>query len=259
MDFENKISSVLFEIGLTEIQSNVYFNILKSGGSTVTKIAKSLKINRTNSYIIIDKLKSLNLVWEDNLPKGKIIYAKSYDVILKNLNRKKELLSDFEKDVNGLIPVFNSYVNQKSKLYPRVRIYEGVEGLNEITYDIIDSNFNLSEILLFSNQEDEQKLFNAANHDDFIKRRIKNKINIRVLATNNRKGVELQSLDKKYLRETKLLPKSFNFNSEVYIYNDKLAMIDLKENNIVGVIIESQELSNIQKQLFEFLWNNKLK
>ena len=63
MNFEIKIKKILNEIGLTEIQSNVYFYILKSGGINVSKLAKILNINRTNTYNIIDKLKNLNLIW----------------------------------------------------------------------------------------------------------------------------------------------------------------------------------------------------
>ena len=65
---------------------------------------------------------------------------------------------------------------------------------------------------------------------------------------------QLKKSDKKFLRETKILPESFTFNSEIYIYDNKICLIDLKKD-IIGVIIESSELYNIHKQIFDMLWN----
>ena len=57
MKFENQVKTILKEIGLTPIQCEVYLYILKNSSSTASNIAKNLKINRTNTYTIIEKLK----------------------------------------------------------------------------------------------------------------------------------------------------------------------------------------------------------
>ncbi|MEI7604057.1 MAG: helix-turn-helix domain-containing protein [bacterium] len=253
MKFEDDVKNILNEIGLTEIQSNVYLYILKSGGSNVSKIASSLKINRTNSYIILEKLKSLNLVIEENKYTGKVFYAKSYKSILSNLKTKSDLITKYEKKLNNLAPIFNTFTISPNNKQLKIRTYDGLNGLDEVIYDILDSNTNSSEILLYTNQENEKEIFSKLKHNDFIKRRIERKIKIRVLAADNQAGSALKSKDKENLRHTKILPPDFHFDSEIYIYDEKICMIDFNQN-IIGVIIESPELYKIHSQIFELMW-----
>lgn len=253
MDFTQKIKKVLREIGLTDIQADFYIFVLKSGGASVSKIAKSLSINRTNSYSILEKLKEFELIREENRPQGKIIFAKSYKTILNALNNKEQEIRKYKSSVNDLVPIFNTFISSKNTQGPKVRIFEGKKELNNLVDDILDNKFKKKEILLFTNQETETGIFSKRRHDEFIRKRIAKKIKIRVLAVNNEKGQDLKSNDKNNRRETRLLPDNFLFNSEIYIYENKISMLDLK-NDIVGVIIESEELYNIHTQVFEVLW-----
>jgi hypothetical protein len=63
--------------------------------------------------------------------------------------------------------------------------------------------------------------------------------------------------DLRNLRETKLLPSNFSFSAETYILKNQLVMIDFDadKKKVQCSIIRSQELVNLQKQSFDFLWN----
>ena len=111
------------------------------------------------------------------------------------------------------------------------------------------------EILLFTNQETEKKYFSRSLHTQFIKRRIAKKIPIKVLAVQNKEAELLLKSDKESLRETKLLPPSFTFFSEIYLFQNKIILIDVEEH-IIGILLDSEELYNIHKQLFNFLWQS---
>lgn len=153
MEFDKKIKEILQNLGLTEIQSNFYLTLLKRGEASVSKIAKDLGINRTNSYNILEKLKELDLIWEENTTKGKLIHAKSYEPIIKALENKSKTLSNFKDSVENLIPVFNSYSLDKNSFAPKIRTYEGKSAINNMTDEILNSS---KEILLFTNQESEK-------------------------------------------------------------------------------------------------------
>ena len=78
---------------------------------------------------------------------------------------------------------------------------------------------------------------------------------MRVLAVDNKKGRELQSLDKQVLRETRILPKDITFSTEMYIYDGKMAMLDFNQD-VIGVIVESKPLVESQRSIFEALWKH---
>lgn len=55
------------------------------------------------------------------------------------------------------------------------------------------------------------------------------------------------------LVEYRLLPETTDFNTMVYLYADKMAMIFLREQ-ISGLVIESEELFKVFKFMFDSLW-----
>ena len=254
MEFDKEIKEILNKLGFTDLQSRIYLTILKSGGLTVTKLARSLGINRTNLYNILERLKVLDLIHEESRITGKVLYAKSYKQLLALLDQEDNQLQSHKVSIKSLIPLFNSFASDKNiSDQPKVMVFEGKAGLNNIIDEILNKDIKDKEILLFTNQEAIKGVFSRKRHDEFVKRRVNNKIKIKVLAVSNEEARKLKLLDKQNLRETKILPNSFNFNSEIYIYNGKVCMLDIK-TDIIGVIIESQELCRIHTQFFNHLW-----
>ena len=65
---------------------------------------------------------------------------------------------------------------------------------------------------------------------------------------------ELKKRDKKELREIRFLPKGFKINTHTQIYGNKIAILTLRKEQLIGVIIENKDIVETQKSLFEFLW-----
>jgi len=59
-----------------------------------------------------------------------------------------------------------------------------------------------------------------------------------VLVVDNEEGRVLKERDPGNLRETRILPKHVSFTSEIYMYENKVTMIDVKDE-AVGVIVEN--------------------
>jgi len=253
MVFDQSLKEVLQVAGLSTIQSDFYLAILKSSGGTISKIAQDLNINRTNSYNIAEKLKKLDLIWEENRPSGKVLFARSSDHIQKLINSKEESLVDSKAKLKSISPILNSFIDTHNNNGPKIQIYSNKRGLEIIIEDILKEKDSDKEILLFSNQKAAKAFFTRKKHEEFIKLRIKRNIPIKVLAINNSEGKKLQEFDETSLRQTKLLSPDFNFDAEIYIYDNKISMIDIKEE-VICVIIESEELCKIHKQMFMSLW-----
>ena len=58
----------------------------------------------------------------------------------------------------------------------------------------------------------------------------------------------IKRLDKKHIRKTQIIPERFKISPEIDIYDDKIAILSLKEK--FGVIIESREVADAFRKMF---------
>jgi sugar-specific transcriptional regulator TrmB len=251
--FEEQQSALLTELQFTPIQIRCYLVLLQEGPMSVTQLASRLAVNRTNMYQILKQTLAEEIIWEERISHGKLLHAASYDQFQFILEEKKKKLEIYEKQLDEAIPIFNTFFHSKTKEQPLLKSFMDKQGLRTLIDTILDEKTD--EILLFTNQETEKKYFSRSLHTQFIKRRIAKKIPIKVLAVRNKEAELLLKSDRESLRQTKLLPTSFSFFSEIYLFQNKIILIDVEEH-IIGILLDSEELYNIHKQLFNFLWQS---
>lgn len=243
---------ILGEIGLTKVQSDVYKIILERPGIGIADIAIELNINRSHLYSISRKLMSLELVYDDMDEKLRL-YP-------NNLEKIEVLLWQKKVELNNKYSFFHENIEKFKHTYsekihsPKSRIYHGSMGRNEGINRILSKENEGETIYLYTNQETEKEIFSNLEHLEFIRRRLDRNISICVLVVDNEKGRELKT-EHKIMRETKILPKNFEFKAEMYVIGNLILNFDLVPD-IVGVLIESEEMANIQKNLFRSVWNS---
>ena len=89
---------------------------------------------------------------------------------------------------------------------------------------------------------------------EYINKRIRQKIKIRWIAPNTPFNAEFQKGQEKALRELRLVPKEkYPLKTEIDIYGDKIALYGLKDD-LMGVIIEHPAIAETQRELFELAW-----
>ena len=78
-------------------------------------------------------------------------------------------------------------------------------------------------------------------------------IKVRAIGSKNKRLEEYKKLDKKFIKQTRLVPADkFLFTIEMIVYGDRVAFIFFKEKP--GIIIESQDVNNNMKAFFELAW-----
>lgn len=232
---------ILSSLGLTDKESKVYLATIETGTQPVAKIAQAANINRVTTYDILEKLKKKGLV--SYFTKKKIKYFTA--------TKPETLLDEFEKRTNDLrlaLPKFKRLSGEVN--HPRVRYFEGLEGIKAIYADTLTSK---SEILNFSNSEEIRKQW--PNYDkEYVSKRAKKKIFLRGIAPHDKAGETVHKEDKKFNREMRLMPtEQFAFTNEINIYDDKVAIISFKDE-LIGMIIESPEIANSQRAIFNNCW-----
>lgn len=244
--------SVVKNIGLSDREAAVYLSCWELGSSSVADIASRARMNRVTVYDILDRLMKKGLV-NSLIKQGTKFYdATDPQIIAGEMKRKA---SEFKKALPDLRRL------RGDAIHPRIRYFEGLDGIKAIYEDTLSSK---TEILNYSNSREIREHW--PNYDEeYVQQRVKHKIYLRGISPNDTHGLWVQSQDRFAFREIRLVPsKEFSFTNEINIYEDKVAIISYKDVPLIGMIIESLEIANTQRDIFTMAWefagkNKKLK
>lgn len=240
-----EIKEILGQLDLQGKKADVYLASLELGGSTVIEIAKKSGVKRTTCYDILLDLIKKGLISETVKGKKKFYIGEDPEKIKKDLQKKESLFSE-------ILPQLKS-IHNVSGIKPKIRYFEGVSGLKEAYDDALKYS---GEIVVFGS-EDVYRILGRDWIEDYIKRRIKKGIRVRaILPSTEYLENEIFVRDQQQLRSCKSIEKEkYPFSIEIDIYgHQKVAMISNKEQ--LAVIIESSEIYNTMKFIFEILWDN---
>lgn len=228
--------------GLSPKETKVYLAGLELGAVPVQDLAKKTGIERTNVYSIVEGLIHQGLFTETEKSGKKYFVAESPEKLVLKLKER-------EKEIESVLPELKSIYNL-SPQKPKVRFYEGVEGVKLVYEDTLDEN---KPIVAFSDYE---YLIQAMSFDymlDYASKRAAKGITFRSITRPSKGYQKYAPYDKKQLREVKLLP-GVDFSTEINVYGNKVALMSFRKE-VFAVIIESQEIANTLNVVFNSLWN----
>jgi HTH-type transcriptional regulator, sugar sensing transcriptional regulator len=237
----------LLALGLATKEANVYLALLDIGRGTVTEITRKAGINRTTGYDILDSLASKGLVSISGKEPKQEYAAESPEKILTYLEQQQATSAKRVEAAKQFIPQLKSLHNIHSR--PKVRYYEGVEGLKEVYEDTLKSKEDLRSLA----QVDEAEGALEGYFPKYYQRRAANNIAIRAIFPNSPGAHHLKSKDAIEKRTSLILPNNeFDLKPEINVYDNKVMIASWREK--LGIIIESQEIANAVKLLFELAW-----
>ena len=239
-----EIKHILEQLGLKDKKADVYLAALELGSATVIEISKKASIKRTTCYDILMDLIKMGLVSETSKGKKRLFIGEDPEKILGDLENKEKLLS-------GILPQLKAVYNIKG-VKPKIRFYEGKEGLREVYADTLKYS---GEIAAFAS-EDVVRTLGREWADDYLKKRVKKNIRVRVILPKTEYVSKIVEEDRELLRTSKLIdPQKYPFSIEINIYgHKKVALMSSREE--MGIIIEGNEVYKTMKLIFELLWDN---
>lgn len=246
---EARLTHSLTQLGCTDKECRFFLACYKLGPSSIADITTKARLQRSTAYIIAEQLIEKDLLTQDHRTYNKLYTAVPPQTIIRLLESKKRRLGRLSADMQDNITALENLYNSPD-LLPAVTTHHGAGGLSSIWKSILGAS---DEILLWTNQATEPRIFESNLHQQFINERMQRKLPIRVLAVDNREGRALLPDDNSLLRQTRLLPPETMFSAETYLYNDKMAILDYK-NGIFGLIIVSPHIYEAQKAVFEMAW-----
>lgn len=237
----------LKQIGLSDKEAKVYLASLELGKASVQDIAKKAGVNRTTAYIMIESLIKRSLLYTAKNGKRLAYVAENPEKILELIQLRKKDFEENEQDIIAILPELKSIYNLGPEK-PRIRFFEGKDVAKEIFNDILQTRpHSIDEVYsadylrdVFSKEESE------AIHQQMITEKIKQ----RTLYTRKEGPYEtaLSGSEERFLPQDK-----FPVPANIIIYDKKIALIALR-GKLIGVIVESEEISRTMQTMFQLAW-----
>jgi hypothetical protein len=154
-----------------------------------------------------------------------------------------------------LIPQLSSLMSTLA-FKPKIRFYEGLEGIKSIFEDVLTTQ---GEVLGYTSLKGLIDLF-PDYFRQYCHKKIRNSIKTRYIAPAAAEGVDIidEYFPKKYdpnlLEILMVNPKEFDFRNEIAIYGNKVAVMSLNPDELIGLLIESATVAQTMKSVFDLAW-----
>lgn len=235
---------------LSEGEARVYVALFELGSSVVTPIAEQARIHRTTCYNFLESLVAKKLVSRTNY-RGKQSYtaeqpSKFHELIAKEKERLKELTHTVKLLREGLTRVYTKRMKK-----PVIKYVEGWSGIIELYEESLQCR-DTEGIRSYTSFRDLQKEMPEYIYK-YIQKRTSRRIHLRAIVPDSGYGEEAKRDQNHYFREVRLVPfEKFDFSPEIYIYENKLALMSLREK--FGMVVESEEIVEALKKTWELAW-----
>ena len=239
------LERALVELGLNETEARFYLAALELGQAPVREVAQKAGISRTNAYDVCTRLAEHGLIAQTPRAPGQ-----SMLVVAERPEHLVELIEQRRKRALEVLPELRSLHNT-SRSKPRVRYFEGPEGIKSVLDDTLEcADKRVCGIL---SMRDLYEVPGREWMDDFVRRRIAGGIFLRAIRSAETEVHDLWQTSAADLRESRYAPADFMFTMTTYIYDDHVAVISSRRENF-AMTIQSAEFAMMQRNLFNALW-----
>jgi sugar-specific transcriptional regulator TrmB len=246
-----KIVPLLEKAGFSDKEIAIYLALLEIGKGTVSEIARKAGVGRTYGYTILDGLAAKGLASiSGKEPKHEYI-AESPRKLITLLEEELESKKQVASELKSILPELIAAHSVEDR--PKVRFYEGIQGMQAVYEDTLSSNEPVIRGYL---KYDELHNTLKQYFPGYYKRRATKELFGRAIATDTPLARERKKHDKEENREIRLIPKDkFDISPEIDIYDNKVMIVSWREK--LGVIIESGEIADAMKKIFDLVWETR--
>lgn len=247
-----KIPTCFMEIlNLNSKDVAVYLNLLQFGPSAVSTIAARTNIERTTAHAVLKRLSKRGFVARTSKEKTSLFAALDPEIFEEKAMRGLEQKKADLRMIQSFIPQLQN-IEYRDTNRPSIQVFEGAEGVISLYELFLRTNKKQDAFLTI---EKIPKPLRKYLTRDYMKNKISQNVQSRVLVENSPRAKRYKKLDGRANRTTKLIPKGhFPFETEIIIGdNREIAIVDFSKD-IIGVLIRSASIRNTLSAIFNLLW-----
>ncbi|MEK7499520.1 MAG: helix-turn-helix domain-containing protein [Patescibacteria group bacterium] len=244
----------LTNLGLKDKEASVYLSCLELGPSPVQPIARKAKVVRATTYVILESLMNMGLVTKFKEGKKTLFSAETPRQLLRLLEKQEEVIQEKQHDLDLILPQLQMLTKATGDK-PSVRYFEGKEGLIAMRREIVMHSSAGDRIYNFTPADHLTSVF-PDSQDTFVSQRIAKRIFAKTLFTTTSELVKKRwlTININELNERRFIsPEKFPVPAGMTLYQNHIA-IGSFTGKLFGVVIESQQMVNMMRALFELAW-----
>lgn len=243
------MKSLFASLGASEKETQAFMALLPLGAQPVSVLAKHLNLPRSSTYVIIERLKKLQLIEE--FERHGIIYVKCIPVrqLEDLLNARQSTIKQTLQLLQEQLPELEKLENKLS-ITPTVRFYEGKHAVMKLYEEVIRENefyayFDPPAVRVIM----PEYYFKVG---DMLK---KNKGRARELLVSCPEALEYKKRFESPSHQIKILPKDSVFHADMIICKDTFYLISYGDSEISGTGVQNTSLAQAQRAIFDELWS----
>lgn len=245
------LENELQQLGLSDKEAKTYLASLELGSAAVQEIAKKSGLKRPTVYFAIEQLVKKGLMSSFEKGKKTFFAAESPERLISLITLQQKKAQSLEENLRKFLPQLNDIFGLTGER-PKIRFLEGKEGLKALQDDFLKTeDKNIENIYP---RDDFIKVFSEAERKDYIAKLRKKRIKVRTIYTSQQKTVSL--IPNPYAERKFVSYEKFPFSADITIYGNKVA-IGTFRGKLVGVIIESKEIAETLRLIFNLAWEKK--
>ncbi|MBU1868498.1 hypothetical protein KJ608_03505 [Patescibacteria group bacterium] len=253
----DKLIGLLNKFDLSDEESRIYLYLLGAGASTALKISKETHLGRTKVYRLLDNLYEKKLVDQTLGSRGIIFEAGSPEKLHLLLLERRSVITELE----GLLPYL---VNELENVVPvesgegKVLYFKGGDGLKQVTWNSLRAE---RELLIYEMVTDMSAFLDQSFAEEIREEIVKRRIKVKQITNLERipPYTDVTEKVRKYWEPRYIDPKVLRLSYEVLIYNDVVAMYNVRGKDFFCIEIHDKNLAKMQRQLFKFVWQSAKK
>lgn len=238
------LEEALGRIGIAGKRARFYLAALELGEAPVQKVAEKAAITRTTAYDILGRLVREGLV-------SRVEKDGRTHIAAEDPARLLGVLDDRRRTVEEMLPELRS-LHSHSSVRPRIRFYEGRDGINTVLYDTLRCRSKRLEGIL--SMTDLFQVPGRPEMEQYVAARIAAGVRLRVVRSREKDvGPDVWRSRAEDLRELRYAPDGAVFTMTTWTYDDKVSIIASRREDF-GMIVESEEFAEMMRHLFAALW-----
>lgn len=246
----------LVELGLSEKEAKVYVALLVLGKASAQAIARRASIVRPTTYVILESLTRKGLAGKATGPDAKkmLFRAEAPERLGQYLEQQQRDVADRRRHLVDLLPNLRS-LHFSSEGRPRVRLFEGKEGLENLQREFIAASPDEVIGILSDDVMAEQFPRESGEYEQNIRSiRLGSGISSRHIYTSSRGPLHTKEQDRALLRESRFMPTDVLPVNASFAVHGALLSVTSFRNKIIGVLIEHPDIAASFRAVFECLW-----
>jgi sugar-specific transcriptional regulator TrmB len=217
--------------------SDTIFSTLERGPSSVSSIAKTIRVHRPAIYRSLAALANKKLISQKTFGRRIFYVAESRSRIARLFEHTADEVAHLERSAPK-----NSAGS--------VRYFEGQSAVTAIFNDAVEHSRRGDTFYRYTSEKDLDEV-NRLLPSDYRKRRDAKRLE-RLVISNPESGKRKKNRLERFIKFLGSEKEAFHQNAIQLIYGDRLAFIDL--NTYKGFIIENATLASFQKSIFRALY-----